>query len=279
MQKIIAAFDGLKFSDSTSDYAIELSKKSKSHLVGIFLDDRTYTSYKIYDLVLDQGVSEKRLHSFKEKDINKRSISANKFDLACRTSAIEYNIHHDRNVALQDLLHETIFADYLILNFTETFSHYEEKSPSRFVKDVLSNTQCPILLVPKEHKDVEKIIFLYDAQPTSVYAIKMFAYLLSFYHNLPIEVVCTRSIEENLHLPHNALLKELLKRHYKDISFTVLKGIPEVEIINHLKNEKKNILAVLGAYRRTMLSRWFKSSLADAIINELKIPLFIAHNK
>ena len=107
----------------------------------------------------------------------------------------------------------------------------------------------------------------------------MFTYLLSFYHNLSIEVVCTRSIEDNLHLPHNALLKELLKRHYKDISFTVLKGIPEVEIINHLKNEKKNILAVLGAYRRTMLSRWFKSSLADAIINELKIPLFIAHNK
>ena len=51
MNKYIAAFDGLKFSESTSDFAIALAASAKSHLTGIFLDDQTYTSYKIYDLV------------------------------------------------------------------------------------------------------------------------------------------------------------------------------------------------------------------------------------
>ena len=38
MKKIIAAFDGLKFSDSVTKYAINLAKQSSSHLVGIFLE-------------------------------------------------------------------------------------------------------------------------------------------------------------------------------------------------------------------------------------------------
>ena len=50
MKKFIAAFDGLKFSTSTRDYAIQLAKQNNSHLIGVFLNDFTYHSYKIYDL-------------------------------------------------------------------------------------------------------------------------------------------------------------------------------------------------------------------------------------
>ena len=34
MEKIIAALDGLKYSESTQRYAIELTKKTNNHLVG-----------------------------------------------------------------------------------------------------------------------------------------------------------------------------------------------------------------------------------------------------
>ena len=36
MKKIIAAFDGLKFSKSTRDYAIQIAKENNAHLVGVF---------------------------------------------------------------------------------------------------------------------------------------------------------------------------------------------------------------------------------------------------
>jgi nucleotide-binding universal stress UspA family protein len=58
-----------------------------------------------------------------------------------------------------------------------------------------------------------------------------------------------------------------------------LKGLPEMEIISYLKKQKGSPLVVLGAYRRSMVSRWFRASLADALIKELKLPLFIAHGK
>ena len=51
MKKIIAALDGLKYSKSTRDYAVHLAKQTNTHLARFFMDDITYTGYKIYELV------------------------------------------------------------------------------------------------------------------------------------------------------------------------------------------------------------------------------------
>ncbi len=279
MNKIIAAFDGLKSIDTTSDYAIYLSKLLKSHLTGVFLDDKSYTSYKIYDLVFDQGVSEKKLHNLKEDDNNKRRTSANEFYKRGAANKLAFNIHHDEKTAISELLHESIFADLLILSKGTSFNHHEEKYPSRFLQDVLSNSQCPVFLTPDTFKEFQKVIFLFDGKSNSVYALKMFAYLMSPHINMPVEVISIKPMDENSHLPENKLLKELMKRHFSNISFTVLKGISEVEIINHLQKEPLSFVTVIGAYRRSMISRWFKSSMADALVNAFEMPLFIAHNK
>jgi hypothetical protein len=55
--------------------------------------------------------------------------------------------------------------------------------------------------------------------------------------------------------------------------------LAEIEIGDHLKKQQESILVVLGAYRRGMVSRWFRESMADVLMQELKTPLFIAHNK
>lgn len=279
MNKIIAAFDGLKIAESTKKYAIEITKIDKSHLTGVFLDDKTYTSYKIYDLVLEEGVSQKKLLDLKSKDNYLRANAAQEFEKECNSSNISYNIHHDKNVAIQELIHETIFSDLLIINNKEAFNHYEEKNPSRFLRDLLSNTQCAVLLTPEKYREIKKLIFLFDGKPTSVFAIKMFNYLFSHFSDFPFEVICVKTMEEDLHLPENKLIKELINRHYQNVKYTVLKGIPEVEISQYLVKEIESCVIILGAYRRTMVSRWFKSSLADELIKKFQFPLFIAHNK
>ena len=158
------------------------------------------------------------------------------------------------------------------------FTHHEEKYPTRFIRDLLSNTQCSVLLTPEIYQPINKINFLYDGKPPSVYALKMASLLFPHFKKLPLELICIKPMEDNLHLPDNNLIKEFLKRHYTEINFTILKGIPEEEIIKHLNKDKSNFMVVLGAYRRTMLSRWFKSSMADALLHNLNVPIFIAHN-
>jgi nucleotide-binding universal stress UspA family protein len=58
-----------------------------------------------------------------------------------------------------------------------------------------------------------------------------------------------------------------------------MKGNAEDEIVKYLEKSNQNSLVVLGAYRRSTVSRWFRESMADILMKEVKLPLFIAHNK
>lgn len=279
MKKIIAAFDGLQFSESLTTYAVGIAKQSKAHLVGISLEDVTYHSYKLYDVIDDKETIDERIKKLSKKDNRRRKLGSLAFEAACHAAGIDYSIHHDKNVALQELLHESIYADLLIINFTETLTHYKENPPTRFIRDLLANVQCPVLLVPDKYRPIDKITFLFDGEPSSVHAIKMFSYMFGSLKDLGIEIVTVKTAEQSLHLPDNKLMKEFMKRHFPAARYVVLKGEAENEIVSYLKIQKANNLIVCGAYRRGMVSRWFRLSMADVLMKNVKLPIFIAHNK
>lgn len=279
MKKIIAAFDGLKYSESTQQYAIEFSGHTDSHLVGVFMDDRTYNSFKIYELITDQGVSEDNLKKLESKDEAARKTAAAAFEKSCRLAAVPFSVHHDKNIALQELKHESIYADLLVIDSRETLTHYTEKPPTRFIRDLLGDVQCPVLLVPSKYKPVAKLVLLFDGEPSSVHAIKMFSYLMPTLKELPTDIISVNPVNSSLHMKDNKLMKEFMKRHFPKAKYKVLSGLAEQEIVNYLKSQKGDALVVLGAYRRTTISRWFRESMADVLMKEVKLPMFIAHNR
>lgn len=279
MNKIIAAIDGLKFSESCADYAIEIARQTKSHLLAVFLEDFTYHSYKIQELVGEEGVSERKLHLLQDQDTSARDGAILYFEELCRNAGVNYSFHRDRNIAIRELLHESVFGDLLVIDRKETLTHYEEPIPTRFIKDLLANLQCPVLVTPEKYRPIEKVLFLYDGDPSSVYAIKMFNYILPGLNSIPVEILSVKSENQNMHLPDNRLMKEFMKRHYPDAEFTVFKGDPREEIVGYIKHLKVNVLIGLGAYQRGMVSRWFRQSMADFLMKETNCPLFIAHNR
>jgi nucleotide-binding universal stress UspA family protein len=121
-------------------------------------------------------------------------------------------------------------------------------------------------------------VLLYDGAPSSVYAIRQFSYLLSGLASLPVTVLTIAPPEKSLHVPDNRLMKELMKRHWPHAEYEVHHGLAEEEIIRQLAREDEGTLVVLGAYRRGNLSRWFRESMADILMRETKLPLFVAHN-
>jgi nucleotide-binding universal stress UspA family protein len=278
MKKIIAAFDGLKYSESTRDYAIDIAKLSGAHLIGVFMDDFTYSSFKVYELITNEGISESKLKKLQQQDKATRDAAAANFVTTCSHAGISFSIHHDNKIALKELNHESIYADLLIIDARETLTHYTEKLPTRFIRDLLSDVQCPVLVVPPRYIPFQRVVLLYDGEPSSVQAVKMFSYLLPKLKQLDTESITINPLNSSLHIPDNKLMKELMKRHYPDAKIKVSKGQAEEEIIKYLKPEKGNVLVVLGAYRRGTVSRWFRTSMADKLMKELKLPLFIAHN-
>jgi len=279
MKKYLAVFDGYKFSKSTMNYAIQLAQLNEAHLVGVFLDDFIYHTYSYRKVFDESETPDKLIKKLDKADQEKRDEAVSLFQKACEKAKINFSVHRDESIAIQELKHESLFADLIIINKKETFTRFKEKQPTRFIKNLLSDMQCPVLVVPRSFISLDKIILLYDGRPSSLYALKMFSYLLGSLKTLPVEIFTVKdAFLDSLRLPDNKLMREYIKRHFPHAKITVVKGNPEEEVVGHLRNHKENELVVLGAYRRSELSRLFKTSMADMLMKELDTPLFIAHS-
>ena len=276
MKKIIAAFDGLKYSESTAAYAIEMAKKYNGKIFGIFLEDFTYHSYSIADLGRED-FPELRAAHLNTIDVEMRENAIKHFTKQCEEEGLTYSIHRDRNIALRELLHESRFADMIVIQNNETLTHYSETAPSNFISDLLDKSECPVLVVPPIFEKIEKIIFLYDGEPSSVFAIKQFAYLLQGQQKMPVELLCAKEKDKNSRIPEAFYLREWLQLYYDDVKYSVIVGDADKAIITFLKEQTRNCLVVLGAYERSSISRMIHHSLADTIIKSIDMPLFISH--
>ncbi|MGG7665508.1 hypothetical protein [Dyadobacter sp. BHUBP1] len=68
MKKIIAAIDGLKYSESTAQYAAQMTREIAGHLVGIFNESPDYHDYAIYDLAFEDAPLQDGLAELDEHD-------------------------------------------------------------------------------------------------------------------------------------------------------------------------------------------------------------------
>ncbi|WP_121354441.1 universal stress protein [Flavisolibacter nicotianae] len=280
MKMFIAAFDGLEFSESTLQYAIFLAKWSRAQLVGVFLEDFTRRSYGFKEIAAYEGTD--RDHFVRQMDardsaLRKESVAL--FEKACKEEGVNYDVHRDRNVALQELLEESIYADLLIISAGETMTGEEEPAPTRFIRDLLNDVACPVILVPESFQPLKKLVLLYDGELSSVNAVRSFRYLFDIPDDFATEVVTVKEQDESERLPHNRLIKEFIRRHYPQARYTILKGDAEDAIVRRLQSEHHKPLLILGAYRRSRLSRLFRPSMADQLLENLSMPLFIAPNK
>ncbi|RYG00434.1 MAG: universal stress protein [Chitinophagaceae bacterium] len=278
MKKFIVAIDGLKYSSNVVKSAIDLAKQSGAHVVGVFLDDVTYHSYKMYELVEGEGITDRKMSELGERDEQLRRTSTAEFERLCRQSDISFSVHHDRNIAIHELFHESVYADLIVIGADETFTNFTENKPTRFIRDLLAETQCPVLIIPDEYNSIDKIAFLYDGQPSSVHAIRNFSYLFPGLTDKKVEVVSvdTKPALKPV-IPQAMLIKEFMKRRFANTTYVPLDGIPENEIIKHFQFEKNTVI-VCGAYRRGSVSRWFRPSMADTLMQELRLPIFVAHS-
>lgn len=279
MKKILVAFDGLKYKESAALFAISLAAHMRSHLTGIFLNDVTYHSFKIYDVDNGRLLSEKEVENGVKGDLEVRKKALQAFEEICRLHKQQYLARENRDIALPELVHESIYTDLLVINSGEKFTHYPENRPSGFLRELLELTLCPVILAPDNVEPIKKALLLYDGTPASMYAIKMFCQLMAGYNHLDVEVLSVKKADDSLHMKDNMRLKEYIKKHFPDTTFTVVKGNIRLKIIAELKKEKSDTLVVLGAYKRGIVSRWFKPSMADILLSTVKLPLFIAHGQ
>src|SRR5689334_13633961 len=239
MQKIVVAFDSLHFSESALKYAIYLGCQCRAYLVGVFLDNPSYQSFfTVTDTFSeddDEVATQKKIKSLKRKDDVRKANGLKRFERECNAAAINYTIHKD-NFYPNDLIRETMFADLLIINAHQKFAESPQQAPSAFIRGLLKNTHCPVLLIPDSFTPIEAITVLYNGDPSSVLALKMFNYLFPNFNELRTQIIYAHAPGSPEQIPEAQMMKEWVRQHFSSVDYEVLLNSSKKQLLEKLKD-------------------------------------------
>jgi len=272
MRKILLAIDAQKIRSNAIDFACYVALLTKSRLTGVFLEN--LLSEEIRELASASSNSN-QINSIEERN-EATEANIRFFREACEKRGVQPNIHRKRGLPGDEMVDESRFADIIIVDAETSFKKKIESTPSGFVKELLEQAECPVLISPENFEGIDEIVFTYNGSGSSVLAIKQFTYLFPQFHNKKITLLEVNR-ENEIAIRSKPKISEWLRVHYEATDFKGLYGIAEEELFKHLL-DRKNLLLVMGAYGRGSLSSLLKPSRATLILRTTNFPIFITHH-
>lgn len=277
MKKIIAAIDALHFAPQQVATFKYFAKEAQSPLTVICLDD-------IVSELTPAGVMYPGGYAYNYEQITAESRAALEFRRDNNLKQLR-ELYDDGNVEIkvqetagmpaEKVIEESRFADLLLINNSTSFATLYDTDPPRFVKDLLADAECPVMVLPEVMPTIKQIVFSYNGSYSSMYAIKQFTQLFPGYSDMPVKVVYVA--ENNNHtIPWEPKLREYMDLHYDTVEYAILNGEPATEFLALLIN-RNDCIVTYGAYGRSGVSRFFHRSDADNILRTVNIPVFITH--
>lgn len=274
MEKILLVVDTHKPDTSSIQFACRVAAGAGSKLTGLFVEN-LYERHPVPGDFYFQTVPEKGETEVVVMD-TEQAIKL--FVQQCAAQKVKAEAYVDKGEPIQETIYESRFADLLIVDPKMSFYSGEDQLPSHFVKEILANAECPVLLAPDQYTDAEEVVFCYDGSASSVYALKQFTYLLpQMRSKKAVLLEVNKTGKEEFGEDHRRLMA-WLQAHYSTVNFRALKGTAKDELFTFFFM-KQNLFVVMGSYGRSQLSNFFKHSTADVLIRTVDVPLFITHNQ
>lgn len=272
MKKIILAFDGAHFSKGAFDFARQLNELEPILLTGVFLPQVDFSRAWNYA----NGGASVMLPIVEDYNADLIEENVRVFELECKRYSIEYRVHKNRlDFAMPELRKETRFADLMILGSERFYQNLGIETPNQYLKMALHEAECPVMLSPENFHFPESVVLSYDGSEDATFAIKSFTCLFPELCSRKTILVYA-SAKTHPEMPEIDYMKELVSRHFPNLTLHLLEGKPKKYFGNWI-HEIKNPVLVSGSFGRSGLSEVFKPSFVSEVINEHKIPVFIAH--
>lgn len=259
MKKILLVMNGLDVNMPAVDFACYIAKLSRSHLTGIFLEGDGGEK-ALVPAMPDENTVEANIRRFREACICRETLSL---------------VHRDRGLPLSEVIAESRFADLIIIDPELSAWEPDRHTPGRFVTEILTSSECPVLISPYSFDRIDELVFAYDGTASSVYAIKQFSQLFPEFRTLKALVFSVRNDNGSV-IEDQFKMKEWLNAHFPEVELVLRKGDPADQLFGYLL-EKKRAFVVMGAYGRNMVSRFLKPSEARLVVRTVDLPLFITH--
>jgi hypothetical protein len=276
--KILLGINAINLDMPSIDFACYLARLTRSKITGVFLENLVAEERLVLKSVQGVKYPDWEIDENSEGHLAKKKLietNIGLFKAVCERSSVACNIHRDSGVPAKELLIESRFADILVLDAATSFNKRYEGAPTDFVKDILKDAECPVIVAPESFDGIDEIILTYNGTQSSFFAIKQFTYLLPRLNDKKVTIIQVNQkgkwADDDIYN-----LEGWLRDHYSSISFEALKGDTDSELLGFLIR-RKNVFIVMGAYGRASVSQFFKHSRADILIKTLSQPIFISH--
>ncbi|MCD6012961.1 MAG: hypothetical protein K0Q79_2823 [Flavipsychrobacter sp.] len=282
MEKILVLADAQHYKPDVLDFAAYIAKLGKSKLVGIFVENRqidTVPTIKTFggtpyveEIIQDPAEQKEILHHINN------NIAA--FKEGCLQREVNAAAHYDPGDPLEKLLDESRYADLLIADPSFSTDDDDDRVPSKFIMEILSKAECPVLVAPGRFEQIDEVVLAYDGSRSSVFAIKQFYYQLPKLADKRLVILHINKEKIEKWDKQNANFKEWLDMHFSNVSFLELTGEARNILFEYFmaRSEQVNQLLVTGAFGRSFLSTFFKPGAAELVLKAVDIPMFISHH-
>jgi hypothetical protein len=262
MRKILLAVNAYEAKTSAIDFGCYIANLTRSPLTGIFLEHKKASTETLvsagtrgYETALPPNIA----------------TNINIFCDRCLRNDASHSVHHVQGNPLHEMVKESLYADIILTDGNTSFNEHEGW-PSQFVKELLENAKCPVIITPFDFDEINEVVFAYDGTDSSIFAMKQFIYLFPEFTDVQITVLQVLKSEDD-DITEKEKLKELLMMYYSSVHYDTLHGNAQMELFKNFIG-KRNKLLVSGAYGRKKV---FNRSTADFLLKTLNIPIFITH--
>lgn len=273
MKKILLAFDGNHFSEAALDFARRLNDKEPVLLVGAFLPQVDYAN--LWSMAGSEAHGAKVIPLLEDSSTKEVQHNIHRFETYCKHNKMEFRVHSSYfDFAIPELKKESRFTDLLIVSSQEFYKQAGSDLSNLYLKEILHDLECPLLVIPEKHVFPEANILMYDGSASSVFAIRQFAYLFPEWAQQPTTIVYATTDGETW--PHEKQVKELIKVHFSNVNWQQL-VLAEKNMMSAWLMENKKAIVVSGSFGRSGLSMMFRKSFITDAINDHQLPVFITH--
>ncbi|MDR3714232.1 MAG: universal stress protein [Puia sp.] len=260
MEKILVAIDSQCMDEATVAFACQLAKLTQSKLTGVFLEEPEMEDAIFLSRGKDSYVDSVEIREAGEEDPDRVSVRRGNMDLfreLAEENNVQVCIHLDKGVPIEELVAESRFSDVLIVNAATSFSDMDENVPTGFVKNVLHDAGCPVIISPEQFDGVDNIVFCYDGSKSAVFAMKQFTYLFPELKSRRVKVIYlndeTAFTEEEVQR-----VAEWIRHHYNNDVEWVISNEEAKEALFDFLVKKGSDFVVMGAYGKGLLASFFR---------------------
>jgi nucleotide-binding universal stress UspA family protein len=278
MKKILLAINAANPDSQSIDFACYIGRLTRSIVTGVFLENLVADESPVLKGTqgvpyLDWDIDENSPAYIQKKALIDKNVES--FKDCCERKGVRSSHHMAEGTPASEMIAESRYADLIIIDSATSFNKAYEGRPTDFVKTVLKDAECPVLIAPASFEGIDEIVFTFDGSRSAAFAIRQFTNLFPELGETKA-VVLHVSKDGEWHDGDKQKFLEWMKMHYSLIGFHVMEGNTDDRLFDYLF-KRKNSFIVMGAYGRGALSRFFHHSQADLLINVMTQPIFVSH--